>query len=176
VRDDAVGEIRGARHLPPLLQCSARYREPPAGGRLPHVDITLPDGTHVGSDAPDVNARLSALLGRSVSLWPLQPASHKAHYRRAYAGARLMGQLSRCRLFRRVLRRLLPYTSWEASARALLGREPDEPLPDFSRFPYRRAPTSTPTPSISSPPHRSAPWRASAQPRPGTCGVSARTW
>jgi uncharacterized protein YcbX len=50
-RDDAAGETRGARHLPPLLQCSARYREPPAGGRLPHVDITLPDGTHVGDDS-----------------------------------------------------------------------------------------------------------------------------
>jgi uncharacterized protein YcbX len=135
VRDDVAGEIRGARHLPPLLQCSARYREPPGGASLSHVEITLPDGTHVGSDAPDANARLSALLGRAVSLWPLQPASHKAHYRRAYAGARLRGQLSRSRLFRRVLRRLLPCTSWEASARALLGREPDEPLPDFSRFP-----------------------------------------
>jgi uncharacterized protein YcbX len=82
-----------------------------------------------------VHARLSALLGRSVSLWPLQPSSHKAHYRRAYAGARLMGQLTRSHLFRRVLRRLLPYTSWEASVRALLGREPDEPMPDFSQVP-----------------------------------------
>ena len=135
VRDDRAGEIRGARHFPSLLQCSARYREPPAEGRLPHVDICFQDGTHVGSDAPEVHARLSALLGRAVSLWPLQPASHKAHYRRAYAGARLMGQLSRSRLFRRALRRLLPYTAWEASARALLNRELDEPLPDFSLFP-----------------------------------------
>ena len=70
-----------------------------------------------------------------MSLWPLQPVSHTAHYRRAYAGARLMGQLSRSRLFRKLLRRLLPYTSWEASVRGLLGREPDEPLPDFSQYP-----------------------------------------
>jgi uncharacterized protein len=135
VRDDLAGETRGARHLPPLLQCSAHYREPPAQERLRHVETTLPDGTHVGSDTPEVHARLSALVGRSVSLWPLQPSSHKAHYRRAYAGARLMGQLTRSHLFRRVLRRLLPYTSWEASARTMLGREPDEPLPDFSKFP-----------------------------------------
>jgi uncharacterized protein len=135
LRDDVAGEIRGARHLPALLQCSARYREPPGGGSLPHVDITLPDGTSIGSDAPEVHARLTALVGRSVSLWPLQPASHRAHYRRAYAGARLMGQLSRSHLFRRLLRRMIPYTSWEASARALLNREPDEPLPDFSMFP-----------------------------------------
>jgi MOSC domain-containing protein len=135
VRDDIAGEIRGGRHFPPLLKCTARYREPPGEGRVPPVDITLPDGTHVGSDVPEVHARLSALVGQPVSLWPLQPASHKAHYRRAYAGARMMGQLSRSRLFRRVLRRILPYTSWEASARALLGREPDEPLPDFSLFP-----------------------------------------
>ncbi len=137
VRDEVVGEIRGARHLPLLLQCTARYLEPPGADRLPHVDITLLDGTFISSDAPDVHARLSAILGQAVSLWPQQPASDTAHYRRAYAGARLMGQLSRSRLFRRVLHRLLPYTSWEASARALLGREPDEPLPDFSRFPAR---------------------------------------
>jgi uncharacterized protein len=135
MRADLVGEIRGARHFPPLLQCSARYRECPGEGPLPPVDITLPDGTHVGSDAPEVHARLSALVGQPVSLWPLQPASHTAHYRRAYAGARMMGHLSRFRLFRRVLRRIFPYTSWEASARALLGRESDEPLPDFTRFP-----------------------------------------
>jgi uncharacterized protein len=134
VRDDVAGEIHGARHLPLLLQWSARYREPPVEGRLPHVDITLPDGTRTGSDAPEVHARLSALLGRAVSLWPLQPASDTAHARRAYTGARLMGQLSRSRLFRRMMRRLLPYTSWEASARVLLGREPGGPLPDFSQF------------------------------------------
>jgi uncharacterized protein len=28
VRDDIAGAIRGARHLPPLLQCSARYCAP----------------------------------------------------------------------------------------------------------------------------------------------------
>ena len=28
-----------------LVQCSARYREPPRDGWIPHVDITLPDGT-----------------------------------------------------------------------------------------------------------------------------------
>jgi uncharacterized protein len=83
VRGDVAGEIRGARQLPPLLQCSGRCREPPGGASLPHVEITLPDGTHVGSDAPDATARLSALLGRAVALWPLQPASHKAHYLQA---------------------------------------------------------------------------------------------
>jgi uncharacterized protein YcbX len=114
VRDDTAGEIRRARYFPLLLQCAARYRELPGAGNLPHVDITLPDGPTVGSDA-EVHARLSALLGRPVSLWPLQPASHTSHYRRAYAGACLMGQLSRSRLFRRMLRRLLPYTSWEAT-------------------------------------------------------------
>jgi uncharacterized protein YcbX len=64
VRDDTAGEIRGARHLPLLLQCSARYRKSPGGGSLPPVEITLPDGTHVGNDSPAENARLSALLGR----------------------------------------------------------------------------------------------------------------
>ena len=67
-----------------------------------------------------------------------------AHYRRAYAGARVMGRLSRSRLFRQVLRSMLPYTSWEASARALLRRAPDEPQPDFSHFPATRFACTSP--------------------------------
>jgi uncharacterized protein YcbX len=135
LRDDDAGEIRGAKAWPVLMQCSGRYREPPTENKFPAVDIALPDGTCLGSDEPKVSARLSELVGRPVSLSPLQPASHKAHYRRAQPGAAMLGWLSRSRLMRRLLQKLIHYTKREAELRAEFGREPDEPLPDLSVFP-----------------------------------------
>ena len=82
VREEAVGEIRGAKQLPTLLMCGARYLEEPEGDVIPHVEITLPDGSTMRSDDADVHQRLSAFLGREVTLWPLQPASDAEHYRR----------------------------------------------------------------------------------------------
>src|SRR3954454_18618545 len=42
--DEGAGELRGAKPLPKLMQCSARSRDPPEGanGGVPQVDITLP--------------------------------------------------------------------------------------------------------------------------------------
>jgi hypothetical protein len=117
------------------MQCSARYREPPTEEKIPHVDITLPDGTRLGSDEPTVSARLSELLGQSVSLWPLQPASHKTHYRRAQAGASVLGWMGRSRMFLRLFQKLIPYTSIDTTLREEFSREPDEPLPDLSVLP-----------------------------------------
>src|SRR5215210_205898 len=103
LRDEEAGEIRGAKISPALMLCAARYREEPAAeGAPPHADITLPDGTRTSTDAVDVNERLSQLVGRSVTLWPLQPASDRAHYRRAIPAARVLGFLSRSRNFRRL--------------------------------------------------------------------------
>jgi MOSC domain-containing protein len=82
LRDETVGEIRGAKNLPDLLRFQARYLEPPRPERAAAVVITLPDGSSVQSDAADVNARLSAALGRAVTLWPRQPTTDRAHYRR----------------------------------------------------------------------------------------------
>lgn len=135
VRDDAAREIRGAKYLPLLLQCMACYREEPSVGVIPPVDITLPDGMHVGSDDPAVQARLSVLLGRAVSLWPRQAASQTAHYRRAYAGAHLVGWLSRTQLFRVFLQAVLRFPPLGRSMRETFGRTPDEPLPDLSMVP-----------------------------------------
>ena len=135
LRDDVAGEIRGAKNLPKLLQYTSSYREQPIAGQIPHVDISLPDGTCIGSDDPEINACLSALLGRTVSLWPLQPASDKAHYRRAQVGAALIGKLSRSPLLRPLLEKLLPYTRFETMTRELLSREPGEPLLDYSSIP-----------------------------------------
>jgi MOSC domain-containing protein len=112
-RDEQAGEIRGAKKLPALLQCSARYVEEPSPGRIPVAEIELPDGTRVQSDAPEAAARLSALVGRQVSLWPLQPEAAREHYRRAAPDN----------------------PDFEAELREIFGRLPDEPLPDLALFP-----------------------------------------
>ena len=113
LRDEAAGEIRGAKKMPSLLLCTARYREEPSGERIPPVDITLPDGTVVASDAPTAAARLSELLGRRVTLWPLLPASNRDHYRR--------GQPDNPDMM--------------AELRQIFARTDDEPLPDLAVFP-----------------------------------------
>jgi len=113
VRDEAVGEIRGAKKLPDLLRCSARYLDEPSAGRVAVAEIELPDGLRVRSDSPEAARRLSALLGREVSLWPRLPAESREHYRRVFEeGVDPMEDL-----------------------RQIFGRLPDEPLPDLSVFP-----------------------------------------
>jgi hypothetical protein len=70
--DHETGTIATAKHprrWPMLLACSARFVSPPtADGLLPAVAITLPGGAVVSSDEPDVDARLSHVFGRRVSL------------------------------------------------------------------------------------------------------------
>jgi len=65
VRDEVSGKLATGSRFPLLMQCSARYRE------APHVEMRLPDGTQISSDLVDVNARLTELLGKPVSLSPL---------------------------------------------------------------------------------------------------------
>ena len=113
LRDETAHEIRGAKKLPALMQCAARYREAPIGDRIPPADLTLPDGTKTATDDPEINARLSALLGRPVTIWPRRPPDDRAHYRRgAPDHADMVDEL-----------------------REIFGRTPDEPLPDFSGMP-----------------------------------------
>lgn len=135
LRDEQAGEIRGAKHMPLLLQCSSRYPVAPGGRASAPVQIVLPDGEGMGSADADANARLSALLGRKVSLWPLQPASDKAHYRRGEAGVALLGALGRSKLLRPLLNKLLPHTPFESMARELLKREAGEPGLDYATLP-----------------------------------------
>ena len=68
VRDETAGKLATGSRFPLLMQCSARYREPPVNGLIPHVDMRFPDGEQIGSDLVDVNARLTELLGKAVSL------------------------------------------------------------------------------------------------------------
>src|SRR5881409_2222896 len=113
VRDEAAGEIRGAKKLPALLLLGARYLEEPAADHVPPAEFTFPDGVKVRTDAPEAGARLTALLGRRVTLWPLRPPEDRAHYRRG----------------------LPDKPDFDAELRDIFGRLPDEPLPDLSVFP-----------------------------------------
>ena len=135
IRDDTAGEITNAKHFPVLMQCAARYREAPAPGFIPHVDMTFPDGATVGSDGCDVNARLTELLGKRVSLWPLRPAEDVEHYRRKSKTARVFGRLARFRPFRSALPALTSFGPAHEELREAFSREPGEPLPDLSTLP-----------------------------------------
>jgi len=113
VRDEERGGIRGAKKIPRLMSCKSRYAsEPPADGPAPAPQITLPNGETLRPGDANAAERLSAALGRKVTLWPLLPASALEHYRRgAPDHADMLTEL-----------------------RAVFGRTPDEPLPDFSQF------------------------------------------
>jgi len=115
VRDEVRGGIRGAKKLPGLMQCSARYLEEPSEGasRAPAAEITLPDGERVRADAPGAADKVGRALGTRVTLWPLQPATDLDHYRRGRAD----------------------HDDLEVELRAVFGREKSEPLPDLSKFP-----------------------------------------
>jgi len=68
VMDETAGGLATGSRFPLLMQCSARYREAPVNGFIPHVEMKFPDGVEIGSDLVDVNARLTELLRKPVSL------------------------------------------------------------------------------------------------------------
>ncbi len=111
-RDQVRGGIRGARVLGGLMRLSARYAagDGATGGT---VAITLPDGSTVTTDDPDVDARVSAAIDHEIVLESLRPADDLDHYRRGEAyNDDIMVEL-----------------------RWLFGREDDEPLPNLGIFP-----------------------------------------
>jgi len=112
IRDERAGEIRGAKKLPALLGCAARYLAEPTEDAVPPAEITLPDDRRVRSDDPAAGAHLSALLDRPVTLWPLQPPSAREHYRRAAPDN----------------------PDFTQELREIFGRLEEEPLPDLSIF------------------------------------------
>lgn len=107
VRDLERGGIRGAKKIPGLMRVAAR-RE--ADGT---TMLVFPDGTWGTAGDPTLDEALSTLLGRQVRLEALPSADHLDHFRRGPADS----------------------TDMMAELRAVFGREPDEPLPDFSVFP-----------------------------------------
>ena len=113
VRDERRGGIRGAKKIPGLMRCAARYLEPPTRDCVAAPEITLPDGTRLRADAADAAERVSGAVETPVSLWPLLPASALDHYRRGRPD----------------------HEDLLTELRAIFGRLPDEPLPDLASFP-----------------------------------------
>jgi len=112
LRDEEAGEVRGAKKLPRLLGCSARYVGELRAGETTPVRIELSDGQTFESTDADAARRLSDFLGREVSVWPRQPASDRDHYRRG----------------------LPDEADFEQELRQIFGRTSDEPLPDLTMF------------------------------------------
>lgn len=115
VRDETVGEIRGARKIGELVRFAARYLEEPEGASTPPVEIIFPDGERWTSDDEGIATALSSALDRAVTLWPRRPAEDHEHYRRAEHADAIRAD--------------------EQDYRAQLGLLPDEPLPDYSTTP-----------------------------------------
>jgi uncharacterized protein YcbX len=105
LRDVAREEVQSCKTRPQLLTCSARAREAGDG----QVEITLPDGSTLGSDHGQIHERLSALTGKASTLEPLRPASDADFYRRHKRDDH----------------------TWFKELAATFDREPGEPLPDF---------------------------------------------
>ena len=135
LRDEKTREITNGKRIPLLMQCAAAYEEQPNDGAMPPVGISFPDGSRVNSNDPQVNARLSEVLGKDVTLWPLQPASNKAHYRRAKLSSRLAGRLSKFKSFQAMLPTLTRFGSMNVALREVFSREAGEPIPDISILP-----------------------------------------
>lgn len=69
--DPATGKVVSAKNPPKwskMFDFRASFVSPPVPGRAPRVRITLPNGTIVLSDQPDLNAVMSTALGREVRL------------------------------------------------------------------------------------------------------------
>lgn len=75
--DSETGKVASAknpRKWPNLFDHRASFVEPPnRANAFPPVRITLPDGSMLTSDQPDINRRLSAELGREVTLTAAAP-------------------------------------------------------------------------------------------------------
>jgi MOSC domain-containing protein len=112
LRDEKSGEVRGAKKMPALMGCAAGYLEEPTGSAIPPARVRFPDGASVLTTDPAANDLLSKLLGRSVTIWPQQPVERRDFYLRHPDNPDFTVEL-----------------------REMMGRLPDEPLPDFSGIP-----------------------------------------
>ncbi|MDX1572964.1 MAG: MOSC N-terminal beta barrel domain-containing protein [Methylophaga sp.] len=111
LRDTARQEIQSCKFRPQLLTCQGAYRDSVSGA----VDITFPDGSVVGSDAPEIHRLLSALTGHQSTLESLRPGSEIDFYRR------FKGEDN----------------DWLEELKATFEREPGEPLPDLDALPQQ---------------------------------------
>jgi hypothetical protein len=83
LRDESANEIRGAKKIPALLDCRARYVEEAQLEASATVEIDLGEHGCVRSDDSQASKRISQRVGREVRLCPRLPASEIEHYRRA---------------------------------------------------------------------------------------------
>ncbi len=112
IRDEEAREIRSAKKWPALLGLCAEYLEEPEGELTPPVRVGLPDRGSVDTTDSDLDERISAVLGRDVTLHPRVPAEQRAHYRRSK-----------------------PIADMAAEIRETSELLPDEPLPVLSEIP-----------------------------------------
>jgi uncharacterized protein len=79
VESGKVASAKNPRRWPQLFACRAVYMAPPETGQpLPEVRIALPAGEMLTTDQPDIEAELSAALGRPVRLARTGPAQATA--------------------------------------------------------------------------------------------------
>jgi len=109
VRDAATGGLRGGKKLGELMRCAA-FLDASQPGR---ARIVLPDGSESTTDAAEIHTLLSRALGEEVVL----------------AGRPQAGEAPRDR------EAPPPGVDVLDDIRAVMGREADEPLPDFGVFP-----------------------------------------
>jgi uncharacterized protein YcbX len=73
--DGKVASAKNPRKWPQLLEFGAAFSGNPRWDEaLPAVRITLPDGTAVSSEEPDIDAALSRALGRPVRMQAAEPS------------------------------------------------------------------------------------------------------
>ncbi len=75
--DGRISTAKIPRKWGALYASRARYIEEPNGNGLPPAEITFPDGERLMTSAPDIDARLSSLLGRDVKLITEKPEGIK---------------------------------------------------------------------------------------------------
>jgi uncharacterized protein len=72
VVDPEIGEVvsaaQGKKKWRGIVTLAARLLSEPASGKLPPVEIALPDGTTLRGDQADIDARLSGFRGQPVHL------------------------------------------------------------------------------------------------------------
>lgn len=72
--DGTVASAKNPRKWGRLLECAARYVEPPGGGAVPPVEVEFPDGSAVRSDDARLDDALRSLTGRDATLVSAAPA------------------------------------------------------------------------------------------------------
>ena len=105
LRDEKRGDFGGGKRIVPLMNLSAQMG---AAGAAPTIE--LPNGQRFAADDPDASRLLSEALDHPVTIWPVGATPEPPA-------------------------KVEEVTDLEADFRAAMGREGDEPNPDFSQIP-----------------------------------------